>query len=245
MNFKPLILLLLLIGCSSTPEQTFSTKARVENPEQIIGQTNEIGANIQPIIKELERIDWEAYQDSLRTELVKLKSNNFLIGSLLEELYIRNLVSDSHRELTFNIPLDLHGFDCGAPDCFSSDLTFSFPHDHQLVFPENVSFTMHEHGCVESELQTSGTMKLVEHGGNSVNYYSEEHRSNLVIIGNDERKEYVYYFTDVQPDSIKANFISKLISEFPEDDPSAIAPYRSTTMIAKEYERFLNKQNGR
>jgi len=189
-------------------------------------------------------MDWEAYQDSLRTELVKSKSPNFLIGSLLEELYIRNLVSVSYRELTFNIPLDLHGFDCGAPDCYSTDLSFSFPHDHQLSFPDELSYNIYEHGCVDSELRTSRTLKLVEHGDNFVNYYSTDQQSNLVIIGKDERQEYVYYFSEVELNEIKASLINELLDNFPEDEPTESPPYRSTQLLTKEYEQFLNKENG-
>ena len=157
----------------------------------------------------------------------------------MEELYIRNLVSVSSNELTFNLPFDLHGFDCGAPDCYSTDLSFSFPHNNELEFPNELSFTIHEHGCKEPEFRKEGTYKLVEQEKNYVNYYSTEHKSNLVIIGDDERFEYIYYFTDVKPDSIKANAVNELISNFSEDDADASAPYRSTTMTSKEYERFI------
>ncbi|MCP4457111.1 MAG: hypothetical protein GY816_03640, partial [Cytophagales bacterium] len=64
-----------------------------------------------------EQIDWDTEQDLIRNELVKSKPQNFLIGSLLEELYIRNVISFSENELDFTLTFDLHGFDCGAPDC--------------------------------------------------------------------------------------------------------------------------------
>lgn len=82
-------------------------------------------------------------------------------------------------------------------------------------------------------------MKLVEQGDNFVNYYSADQWSNLILIGSDERQEYVYYFTEVEPNEIKASLIYELLDNFPEDDPTESAPYRSTQLLTKEYERFL------
>ena len=149
MNLKLIIVLPLLLACSPNTKQTM---------EQKTSQSTDVAANGSP---GSTSTNWEAFQELLRTELVKSKSPNFLIGSLLEELYIRNLVTASYRELTFSIPLDLHGYDCSAPDCYSTDLSFRFPHDHQLSFPDEFSFNIHEHGCVDSTFRASGTMKLV------------------------------------------------------------------------------------
>lgn len=57
-------------------------------------------------------------------------------------------------------------------------------------------------------------MILVEHGDNFMNYYSSEQQSNLVILGVDERKEYVYYFTEVEPNEIKVSLIYHYLTTF-------------------------------
>ncbi|UZR96322.1 hypothetical protein [Chondrinema litorale] len=92
MNIKPLILTLIIFACSSNNKQNTLVK---EEPELKTEQSSELGINNDLKSTNTEPNDWEAHQDSLRIELVKSKSNNFLIGSFLEELYIRNLVSVS------------------------------------------------------------------------------------------------------------------------------------------------------
>ncbi len=233
MKFKtPIYLLFFLLACGTNPEQ------RLELPpsEPEVKRTTEL---IPEYVPTAEQVAWEGYQDSLRTELLKSKPENFLKGSLLEELYIRNLVSISIDELTFELPFDLHAFDCGAPDCYSTDIKFKFPHKNELYFPNKLSFSIYEYGCVDTELQASGTMKLVERETNFVNYYTEEFQSNLLIFRKDERKEYVYFFMNVQKDSIKGNIVNQLLSDYNEEDITAEAPYRITEMLTLEYEKFL------
>ncbi|MCP4494755.1 MAG: hypothetical protein GY820_46745 [Gammaproteobacteria bacterium] len=158
----------------------------------------------------------------------------------MEELYIRNVISFSENELDFTLTFDLHGFDCGAPDCYSTDLNFRIPHNNQLIFPNELKYSIHEHGCVESEFRTSGTMTLVEQGDSYVNYYSEEQRSNLVIIGNDERKEYTYLFTETEPNFIRVSQLKELIDSYPVDGPGEIPqPFMSTDLLRYEYQNFF------
>ncbi|MBL6446388.1 hypothetical protein JMN32_08720 [Fulvivirga sp. 29W222] len=185
-----------------------------------------------------ESLDWEAYQDSLRSVLLKLKPDNFLKGSMLEEFYIRNLISVSGGELVFDLRFDLHAFDCGAPDCYSTDIKFGIPHNNQLQFPNELTFSIHEHGCVDTERRATGVMRLVEKGTTFVNYYSRDQQSNLVILGADKDKAYAYYFTGVEPDSIKADQIPEVIMNLSD---TAAVPYRSTQLLTLEYERFFTQ----
>ena len=85
-------------------------------------------------------------------------------------------------------------------------------------------------------------MSLMESGDQFVNYYSAEEKSNLVIIGNDDRKEYVYYFTESTPNKIKAELLNDLMDNWPEDDPSEPAPFRSTRMRTDNYEWFFKNK---
>lgn len=224
------LLLPLFLACSSNSERT-STEPEIEANSQ----TAELPTESQLASKQF---DWEDYQDSLRTELLNSKPNNFLKGSLIEELYIRNVVTLSEDSIYFEIPFNLHGFDCGAPDCYSTDMKFGFPHENKLEFPNRIVYSIHEHGCVDTESRLTSDMILLNQNNRFISYYSPEQRGNLIIIGNDKRKEYVYYFLDVEQDSIKADQISKLLLNLPD---TASAPYRSTQLLTLEYENFMNK----
>lgn len=241
MNLSTFLFMVLLFACSSKSNRNSTTDKDSEMDTVAPELTETRDVSNQIVSDHLESAEWNTDQDSIRIQLVKSKPDNFLIGSLLEELYIRNLISISDSLLAINIRFDLHSFDCGAPDCYSTDVNLSFPHRGRLEFPEIINFTIHEHGCVDSEMKTSGSLKLIELGTNYVNYYSTDQKSNLVILGSDERQEYVYYFAEVEPNKIKANLISEIIDAIPEDDPTEKAPYRSTRLLLKEYEHFLGK----
>lgn len=72
---------------------------------------------------------WAQYQDSLRNVILKNKENNILKMSILQEMYIRNVVRISGDSLLFDIPFNLK---------------FSFKFNNTLIFPEEVLFQEHE-----------------------------------------------------------------------------------------------------
>lgn len=224
-----IFLLPLFFACSPNSERRSTVSDIPSNPQTAEEPIN--NPNSEPL-------DWSAYQDSLRIELLNSKPDNFLKGSLLEELYIRDVVIESNDSLHFKFSFDLHGFDCGAPDCYSTELRFGFPHNNKLEFPNNLDYLIYDTGCLVSELPPHGTMTLFDQNDNFVHYYSSFHETNLLIVGDDQRKEYVYYFWELQPDVIQPNLISELINKLPD---TALAPYRSTQLLTQEYERFLNK----
>ncbi len=144
--------------------------------------------------------------------------------------------------LFFSLPFNLHGFDCIAPDCYSTDLTFNFKFKDSLLFPIQLPFKIHEHGCVKKEINSAGVFQLIESDKNLIAYHSVANKSTLVIFKTDERKEFIYYFVGVGPKTIKGNLIQKIFDEYNEEDPKSIVPYRSTIMSGSEYEFFLNKK---
>lgn len=226
-----LIIISFIITCSSKRNQ--------EN--QAIGETGSQAISTQA--KELRPSNsahtWGKLQDSLRAELLNVKPNENLKSSLLQELYIRGLVSQENNKYKFLLPFNLHGFDCGAPDCYSTDITFEFSATNPISFPKEILFKLFEHGCVDIEICKAGIFELEEETSEYVNYYSKTERSNLLIFGTDERKEFVYYFSEVKPDSIKGKLIGELLDNYNEEDPETIAPYRITTMLFGDYEVFF------
>ena len=199
-------------------------------------KTNEIHTK-QTEITNKKELTFNEIQDSLRTILLKSKSNENLKSSILQELYIRGLVNQFDDKIKFDIPFNLHGFDCGAPDCYSTDISFEIKSTNPIVFPKKINFKLTEYGCgIENEITKSGVFELMEQSQNYVNYYSKKQQSNLVILGK-ERK--LYYFPETKLNSIKVELIDKIFEEYNEKNENAIAPYQSTTMTTNEYENFI------
>ncbi|WP_324027796.1 hypothetical protein QSV08_07575 [Maribacter sp. BPC-D8] len=225
------ILSLLIAACSSKKKKEVNHEHKEVVTKKIITETNEL--------KE-EELTFVEIQDSLRIQILNSKPNENLKSSILQELYIKGLVNQIKDKIRFDLPFNLHGFDCGAPDCYSTDILFEFTASYPIVFPENIDFQLVEHGCgIEKNIKENGVFELVEHTQTYVNYYSKNQKSNLIII---EDKRELYYFSDTKPNSIKVDLIEKLFEEYDEEDPKFTEPYQSTTMRNNDYGDFIRKE---
>jgi hypothetical protein len=117
------------------------------------------GSDIEKNSKINESADWQKKQDSLRNVILEGKPNEILKNSFLQEMYIRNVASVIKDCVFVNIPFDVHGPDCGAPDCYTTEISFSIKINDSLLFPENLKFQEHEYGCVDNEQKLSGTFQ--------------------------------------------------------------------------------------
>ena len=225
------ILSLLIAACSSKEKKEDNHEHKEVITKKIITETNEL--------KE-EELTFAEIQDSLRIQLLNSKPNENLKSSILQELYIKGLVNQIKDKIRFDLPFNLHGFDCGAPDCYSTDILFEFTASYPIVFPKNIDFQLVEHGCgIEKNIKENGVFELVEQTLTYVNYYSKNQKSNLIIIGD---KRELYYFSDTKPNSIKVDLIEKLFEEYDEEDPKFTEPYQSTTMRNNDYGDFIRKE---
>ncbi|MDP8051245.1 hypothetical protein [Pasteurella atlantica] len=181
------------------------------------------------------KLTFEEEQEAIRQLLLNSKPNeNIKSNPILQDLYIKGLVKQIDNKIHFNIPFNLHGLDCGAPDCYSSDLTFEIIATTPIQFPKKIDFTLLEHGCgIENAILKKGVFELVEASPKYVNYYSKQQNSHLVI-----QERAVYYFPDTKPNEIKVKSIKKIFKEGDEDK----IPYQSTIMNAvySEFEFLLN-----
>lgn len=226
MKFCVYILIFLIFSCTSIPRG----KKEIVSEKTIL-ETNEF--------KNIE-LTFEKTQDSLRKRLLNSKPNENLKSSILQELYIRGLVNQVQDKIKFELPFNLHGFDCGAPDCFSTDITFEIKAKKPIEFPKKINFQLIEHGCgIENKVKENGIFELVEQSSKYVNYYSKKQQSNLVIIG--DKKE-LYYFPDTKPNSIKVDLIETLFKEYDEENPKFTEPYQSTIMRYYDYGDFIKKE---
>lgn len=183
---------------------------------------------------------WQKAQDSLREVLLNSKPNSVLKSSVFEEPYIRGLIKDSIGKLDFQLNFNLHGLDCGAPDCYYSTIHFSFGHNGKLIVPEKLAFQIEESGCIGVERTDSAIFKLVDSDSNHVNYYCSTEKSNLIFLKTDKQQQFIYYFTQVKPNEIKVSTMNRLLETFEETDSTDTYPFRITTMTVNGYELFLD-----
>ncbi len=222
---------LLIISCS-TKEKKGKINTQTKVISEIIITENKKVSNLE--------VAFEEIQDSLRILILNSKPNtNLKSNSVLQELYIRGLVNQIDDKIKFELPFNLHGFDCGTPDCYSTDITFDIRAKDPIEFPKTINVKLLEHGCgIESALSENGIFKLIEESPKSVNYYSKKHNSNLVILG--EKRE-LYYFPNTKENSIKINLIDKIVDSYNEDNENSIVPYQSTIMKTNEYKSFIKE----
>ena len=222
MKIPILFFSLLLLGCSS--------KENIEQVEVIPIELN-YGTNETTF-----EMSFEDLQDSLRKVLLDSKLNENLKSSLFQELYIRGLVVEENDEIVFDLPFNLHGLDCGVPDCYSTDLSFKISSNYPIELPEKIAVKLHEYGCIDKEETINSIFMQKEKSQEYVNYFSEELKSNLIIKKNGD----LYYYPHLQSNSIRVKSIDRKFKNGEFDD-AEITPYQSTVMTSSEYEDFLEK----
>lgn len=179
----------------------------------------------------------DAARDSIRQILLNRKENSILKNSFLQELYIRNAFEVKQDSLFFVINFDLHAADCGAPDCYTTQIAFKIPFDQQVQFPKNLDFSEVEYGCIAGEKQKlEGNFVLVEQTAEAVLYKSIQPNRILLLNGEPHNKaDRALYFvdttTEISLDKLRA------YHDFEEQD----FPYRSFILETQEYERFLQE----
>lgn len=237
----PFLTILFFCSCGQQAEQKTATQEKVVHSIDSQGRLVSSKTNdTKQAIPHIDFLRWEKYEDSLRNEILKRKENIILKESFLQEMYIRDVVSILKDSLYFNIPFNLHGQDCMAPDCYQTDISFSFKLGDTLKFPKVLQFQEHEHGCVDNETTIFGFFQLKELSPNHVIYHSINYNRTLVLFNsNKESGAYAFYFIKVGPDRINGKNVYKIMKEFNEENKNSIYPFTSTVLSAKEYEFFL------
>ena len=233
--------ILVLGSCGRGNEQKKSSHNNISQTSSKISPipTTDEKLNNKTIEKEI--VDQDKYQDSLRNKILKGKKNKILRESFLQEMYIRNVVTIFKDSLFVNIPFNLHGPDCGSPDCYSTDISFGFKLKDKLIFPKNIQIMEHEHGCVDKEQKLSGNFQLIEETTKHVIYYSSRHKRTLVLFSsNKENGTTAYYFTGLGQNRINGQNVYNYTKEYNDEDKNSIYPYTSWELSTKEYENYTN-----
>lgn len=240
---KILAILLIITVCSCKQKVDGTNISQVNTSEDsiIVSQIPNTNSWKTNKITDQDLLNWEKQQDSIRSEILKSKTNKVLKESFLQEFYIRNVARVSNDSLFVTIPFDLHGPDCGAPDCYSTDISFSFPIGEKLIFPKRLTIREHEHGCVEKETQLTGTFQLTEQTNRHIIYHSDKPRRTLVLFNKDkENQAKAYYFTGLAKHIINGKNVYTITHDYNENDPNSIYPFTSWVLSTNEYEHFLN-----
>jgi hypothetical protein len=203
------------------------------NKKKVIANTSDIKVTVS------SDQNWDSNQDSLRNVLLARKENETIKTSFLQELYIRNVVALENDSLVFNIPFDLHGPDCGAPDCYSTDIQFSIGFNNKVSFPKTILITEHENGCIDTPITISALFKLIEATENHVIYHSALYNRTLVLFdSNKATGTSAFYFSGKGSEAVTGlnvyniNNQSATSAEFPY-------PFMSWILTTNEYARFL------
>ena len=184
----------------------------------------------------IEPSNFEKEQDSLRIVLVQKKENKALANSVFQELYIRDNIKIKSHSIFFYIQLDLHFWDCGAPDSYSHLLNFSIPLDKINNLPKKLFITetkiepdkKNKVQVIEFELLQSNVAYCI--------FHSEKYRKSLIVFKSGKKTgTSLYYFQNLSRKKIRSTPIYKLIENgYKEDD----APWHSK-QLQIEYESFL------
>lgn len=106
-----------------------------------------------------------------------------LRNSFLKELYTCGVATVENDNVKVAIPFDVHGTDCGAPDCYTTEVRFAFPLRKEVVLPKSLAFEEEETGCVEPYRLTD-VFQLQEQTPDYVIYYAPKHKRTLLIFKN-------------------------------------------------------------
>jgi hypothetical protein len=226
--------IIILCSCGQNRETTKAVEQHALDSTRADSAAKEVKAMAQAMV------DSNKHQDSLRNEILKSKPNTILKNSFLQEFYVRDLADVSGNIVAVNIPFNLHVPDCGAPDCYSTDVKFGFKLGDSLVFPEKLQFLEREHGCVNKETKLKGEFQLLEQSKELVIYFSEKPKRTLVLFGRKSRYgDFAFYFRGLERGKINAKSIEDILLEYNEDDSTSIYPFMSWILTTSEYENFL------
>ena len=236
-------IMITFCACGQSGEQRKQTQSDIPVNDVSIADTSKESKKLEDKAFELMMAEWEKHEDSLRNVILERKENIVLKESFMQEMYIRDVVKVSNDNLFIIIHFDLHGPDCGAPDCYTNEVSFSFRLGDTLIFPQKLQFREHLHGCVSKEERLTGDFELIEQTDRHIIYYSAAHKRTLVLFSsNKECGTTAYYFTDIKHNRVNGDNLYNITKDYNEEDENAIYPFTSSALTINEYEVFLPKE---
>ncbi len=258
---KPLtiILIILLTSCQKKPQITTNqiitiidnTKTSpvisTETPMQKTTQEPEKESHSDSIIRATKAKygeDFDGYQRALRQHILNQKKDNYLKKSILQEFYIRGMLIATSDSIQIELPFDLHGFDCGAPDGYTTWVRFSLPRKKErVVFPKKLPFEEEQTGFEEYHFKD--TYELVEATMKHVIYHCPKHKRTLVLFYDRRASGFntnAFYFVEVNRKQLNGRNIYRVVEEYNhrKNENEQIFPYTCTKLNTTEYESFID-----
>ena len=169
--------------------------------------------------------------------------SSILKNTCLEEFYLQELAKTTNDSIVITLPFDLHGYDCGAPDAYTTEVRFSLPKETPIVFPDLLPFYEKQTGFEEYHFKD--TYELIEATSKHVIYHCEARRRTLVLFFPKVKGSWrgnVNYFVGVGRNRFNGKNIYTVREKFRDDKPANewnIAPYMLTRFNQIEYEYML------
>ncbi|NME70081.1 hypothetical protein [Flammeovirga aprica] len=157
-----------------------------------------------------------------------LKREKFTSEDIISKLIEVGFVTIQNDKISFELPFDLHEMDCGAPDCYTTMVRFSIPHQKTILFPPQISVELEEDGCMDNLERYKGEFILKEQTDSFINYYSDELQSNLIIKTGGE----VYYYPHEMKKSVSVQQLNEMFESFRFEDEGVAVPYRISKLVS-------------
>lgn len=182
--------------------------------------------------------DWLDNQLKIKQQLLQKLPDTALKNSPFQELYLKDMIQDSANVYYVNISFNLHGFDCGAPDCFATDVSF---HIDKQSLTQQVStplvYQASTAGCgYETPSVYQGKFNVMTFNRDSLVLQDSEMFNTLYILRNDSNQIYAYYYENVD-----SNYKDMMpYQSFDIDNELSIHPYMNTSLRSFEYELWMD-----
>ena len=134
--------------------------------------------------------------------------------------------------IDFSFEFDLHSFDCGAPDCYTTYVKFSIPFSDSIIFPSILKIREQTSGsCLEGNTPEYFVFYLAEKSNNFLIYNSRGGKKSLVLNRNNDFESKAFYFSAIDYPINLRNVESLL--EYDENTKQSEIPFRSSQLAFK------------
>ena len=197
---------------------------------------------LQSTFAQEDRIsEYQKEQDSLRLELKKEKNDSSFNSPFIEELYLKGLATKEGDSINIFIPFDSHSADCGAPDCYVTEVSFSLPIFSPLILPDSLDILYCNTGCYQDSITGyPSTFHAINKGEKMIIYYNWNDKASLILFTKDGKKlsgATAFFLENVESNQLTPHNIYNLYKNYSEEEDS-IYPY-SSTRLRRGYEYFF------
>ena len=183
-----------------------------------------------------EHSSYKREQDSIRILLMSRKEDKQVLNSVFQELYIRDNVTIADDKLYFDIHLDLHFWDCGAPDMYTHLLQFYIQKNQVSKLPQKLRIRETKIEDGKRSIATNINFELLQSSNDYLIYHAEKLKKTLIIFKSDEKTgTFLYYFQNLTMKKIMTTPVYQIIENGYNESR---APWHSV-QLQMDYDIFL------